>query len=659
GDDAFLYNINAPVNIDGGAGVDRVVVLGTEYGDTFLITDQGIFGAGLSISFAGVEVAEVDGLEGDDTFYVMSTSDKVVTNVIGGLGNDRVVVGGDVTGEIVSSGSGDTGQGTVTHSVTSADAAYDGAYADTIRVGVATATSSLLEVDQSGLTQLIEGGLGGFYRVRLTQAITAPAWLTVSAARSSTQDREAETLGSDPAASVLVQSGAQMAASAITLGFDASNWNQWQTVYVSAPQDDAVEGTRTVVISHMITGGGQVTASTKLQDVDATVVDDDMAYVVVEGGITSLSVTEGAAGLGIGLSLSQAPKAGETITVTPSFGGSDIMFTASPVTFDASNWNVVQTVTLSAVDDSAYENREEWTVKFDVTSTDGASAFLTAPQAEIDVTVNDNDRGAVIIAQSGGSTVVRDGQDDSYTMVLSRAPTAAVQVAVQTDGQTLASSSDARFDAATGTVTFDATNWDQPITITLTMGTPGSTTQPTISLGTQPQLLSAIAGPLFVWGGTGTGADRSLSAGLTLPSETDSALPNVSAATDEAKQTDVLEIYNAGSVTDDSGLLTENNLSGLGMGTASLTLNVGSSTSPVYQTFAAGISYDQFELVEVMLGQGDDSLDIASTQTGAITVVHGGGGGDTITTVTSGGSSDAATGGADRTLIVFGDTAQD
>ena len=97
-----LYNLNAPVFIDGGNGFDDVAVLGTEFGDNFVITDTGVFGAGINANYTQVEALEVNGMEGDDTFFVLSTSASVATTVIGHLGNDTFHVTGDVTLPIVS-----------------------------------------------------------------------------------------------------------------------------------------------------------------------------------------------------------------------------------------------------------------------------------------------------------------------------------------------------------------------------------------------------------------------------------------------------------------------------------------------------------------------------------------------------------------------------
>ena len=51
---------------------------------------------------ATVEVVEVDGLEGDDEFFVQSTAFGVAYRVIGGLGSDSINVTGDVTEDIVT-----------------------------------------------------------------------------------------------------------------------------------------------------------------------------------------------------------------------------------------------------------------------------------------------------------------------------------------------------------------------------------------------------------------------------------------------------------------------------------------------------------------------------------------------------------------------------
>lgn len=100
GDNTIAYAAKAPVNISGGSGFDSILVTGTFEADSFVITANAIYGAGRINRYAGVEQIEVDGLEGDDSIYVRSTRENLVTQVIGGLGNDTIAVLGEIDNPI-------------------------------------------------------------------------------------------------------------------------------------------------------------------------------------------------------------------------------------------------------------------------------------------------------------------------------------------------------------------------------------------------------------------------------------------------------------------------------------------------------------------------------------------------------------------------------
>lgn len=102
GGDTIQYAQNAPVSIDGGDGFDTIVALGTPFNDSFVVTSQGIFGAGLTVYYDNVESVELDTLEGNDTIYILSTSASLVTTIIGGQGSDTINVLGDVVNNIVT-----------------------------------------------------------------------------------------------------------------------------------------------------------------------------------------------------------------------------------------------------------------------------------------------------------------------------------------------------------------------------------------------------------------------------------------------------------------------------------------------------------------------------------------------------------------------------
>ena len=94
GRDLIQYAMNAPVAIDGGDGYDTVIVVGTEFADTFVITANGVYGAGRFVSFVNIERLVIDGMEGNDKFYVQSTNPNVETRIFGGLGSDTIEVAG-------------------------------------------------------------------------------------------------------------------------------------------------------------------------------------------------------------------------------------------------------------------------------------------------------------------------------------------------------------------------------------------------------------------------------------------------------------------------------------------------------------------------------------------------------------------------------------
>jgi len=96
------YHLNDPVSIDGGSGFDKTAVLGTEFGDHLVVEANGVYGAGLTVTYTTIEALEVDALEGDDTIDVTGTAAGMSTRVIGGLGSDVVNVAGDVYPDVVT-----------------------------------------------------------------------------------------------------------------------------------------------------------------------------------------------------------------------------------------------------------------------------------------------------------------------------------------------------------------------------------------------------------------------------------------------------------------------------------------------------------------------------------------------------------------------------
>ena len=152
------------MRIDGGDGFDTLTVIGTEFGDDFVITDEGVFGAGLFITYTGLEKIVVDAIEGNDRFFIESTSEEVALEIVGGLGSDTFNVGGS-NGKAVTvvSNNLEGHSGLVINTVSSDDPDYQAIY-------VRDLSASVADNDEAGIVvTLVDGADAGLRGRPLTR----------------------------------------------------------------------------------------------------------------------------------------------------------------------------------------------------------------------------------------------------------------------------------------------------------------------------------------------------------------------------------------------------------------------------------------------------------------------------------------------------------
>ncbi len=195
GEDEVQYNVNAPVSVDGGTGIDKLVILATEFADDIVITARGIYGGGLNVRYSTIEIVEVDGLEGDDEFFVQSTAFGVAYRVIGGLGSDTINVAGDITEDIVVRELEGL-SGAINHLVRSSDVGYDGLPVAGIETNIVREDSGLVLITETeGFTAVREGGPVSVdaYAINLARAPSATVFVTISAARAPQEEADDAT----------------------------------------------------------------------------------------------------------------------------------------------------------------------------------------------------------------------------------------------------------------------------------------------------------------------------------------------------------------------------------------------------------------------------------------------------------------------------------
>ena len=462
GNDQYqVYATQAPLALDGEDGYDSLSAFGSSADDNFVITAGAVFGAGLNLSHDDLERVRVEAGAGDDRIQVLSTRESVLTEVIGGLGSDQIQVAGDVSGEVKAidarGASSLVGHGTV-----SADEAYANLLAEALTVQVASPEHGAILVEQpGGATRVVEGGDAAAYWLSTNLPISGIAegsrvTLTLSASMASTQDRHAA--GAASAETLLLSLdalGEFTQAITVDFVFTGGSWSPRQQIFVKAPTDGLAEGTRQVAISYLAqvetpssSPLPQALASLldqPIADTEITVFDATRGDVVVSTAQDRLQVIEGegasAQSGSLEVRLSVAPQAGEVITVSvdlSAFGGRLVAKHGATLSFDASNWDKPQTLVLEALGNTDIEDRIDAQLGFDISSNLGqASSFAERASSKVDVSVHDDDSAGLVVEQSDGGTRVSTlGGSDSYTLRLTKAPSAEVRVHLNSDGQT-------------------------------------------------------------------------------------------------------------------------------------------------------------------------------------------------------------------------------
>ncbi len=234
----------------------------------------------------------------------------------------------------------------------------------------------------------------------------------------------------------------------LKLRFNDQNWNVPKEVTLTAEKDDDVvseDVPLTLSASGAEYEGLQQIVTVKIDDVDTAGILADQAVEVPEGASNSFEIT-----------LSSAPPGKVTVSIE-GHAGTDLESTPpkpTTLTFDDKNWNVPETITLTASeDDDALDDPVTLTLE---SSGNGYVATRT-----VEVTIKENDRAGI---HAPATVTVPEGGAHSFNIMLSSAPSSEVIVAVKGYTGTALEAT----PPTPPTLKFDHTNWNSPTAITLT-----------------------------------------------------------------------------------------------------------------------------------------------------------------------------------------------
>ena len=246
-----------------------------------------------------------------------------------------------------------------------------------------------------------------------------------------------------------------------SLTFTPSDWNRPQTVTVTGVDDsyDNEDDRRTAVIVHAGSGGG-VTESVEYR-VAVTITDEDEEVIIVSTDSLTVAENGGTASYTVALSAKPTADEVEVLAFVPAVHREKISLGKEPLTFTPENWDQPQTVTVTGLNDDVDNTGDQRVAEIANFSVDfGPPGVNRAGRVKVTVT-DDDERGVTV---SKRFLEVDEGTGtNSYTVVLNSEPDGGnVKVALKGSGE-----SDDWISYTSGPLTFTASNWNQPQTVTV------------------------------------------------------------------------------------------------------------------------------------------------------------------------------------------------
>lgn len=194
------------------------------------------------------------------------------------------------------------------------------------------------------------------------------------------------------------------------------------------------------------------------QEVTVTITDDDVANIRVTP-TNGLNTTEAGGTATFTVVLDSPPTANVTIPLSvsdPTEGSLD----QTSLSFNAANFNIPQTVTITGVDDAIADGDVAYVIQTGA-ATSADPNFNGLNPANVQVTNTDNDVAGITVTPTSGLTTTEAGGSATFTVVLNTEPTADVTIA-------LSSSDPGEGIVSAATLTFTVANFNTPQTVTLT-----------------------------------------------------------------------------------------------------------------------------------------------------------------------------------------------
>ncbi|MHC4876833.1 MAG: hypothetical protein ACYTGL_10070 [Planctomycetota bacterium] len=285
-----------------------------------------------------------------------------------------------------------------------------------------------------------------------------------SVSETGTTDSFAVTLTAQPASNVLIavhlSEQSELVSDRSILIFTPSNWNTPHAVTLTGRNDQFADGDQTTTITLEVLDDFSNAAfhDVTSQTILATTQDDEIAdFIVTESGDDTTTDEAGNRDT-FSLVLTAQPQSEVRLTIS-SDDSSEITTSTLLVSFDASNWNRPQAVTVQSVDDPTVDGTQQVTLTVAVDPATSDDAFDLVLSRTLAVTSLDDDIAGFQVNETQTDTRVDEfGSTDDITVVLTAQPVSTVVLDIASDD-------DSEVTVAPTSLIFTPADWDIPQTI--------------------------------------------------------------------------------------------------------------------------------------------------------------------------------------------------
>ena len=256
-------------------------------------------------------------------------------------------------------------------------------------------------------------------------------------------------LKSQPLADVILNISSEhddkLTISSKQLIFTSSNWNINQSVTFTAIDDNTASGDLSFNIKIKSSSTDALYNNIPENVIPITIKDDDLAGIIYDSA--SVNLNEGQSMIR-SFKLKSQPTSNVTLNID-SNNSSRLSISKSSLTFTASNWNIDQSVTFIAIDDSIDDG--DVTVSVTIKSTSADTNYNNLSSGFV-ITVKDNDTSGIIADTT--SATINEGQYITRSFKLKSQPTSNVILNISSND------TNSRLSISKSSLVFTESNWN-------------------------------------------------------------------------------------------------------------------------------------------------------------------------------------------------------